>query len=263
LNKSKLYIAHIDRHPVPFKKRIFAIPVLLNLAFLALLTWRLYAILPFYASILLTVTGYPSDTTVDTSSHSKTQLVGITLKRAGTFLFDFLLFKFVGSWVYTFFLESPYKGGNPVRWRVKSGFRESEIYVRVSRSFATANFLAPATTQGLENPFLKVRVMPAVDRFYLKQKTGYLTMGADWDLDFGAMVKAQDLVDKGTVERGLFERTVWVYFGDGIGWGVWECWRDDEGGATSADVDGNDDEETILMKKLAEQAEKEEERFRE
>lgn len=264
LAKTRLYIAHIDRHPAFFKRRIFTVPLLLNFGIFLLLCWRLYAILPFYGSIFLTIFGYDSPTSVNINDYSKTQLAWMIFKRSGTFLFDFLLFRFIGPWPYSFFLESP---NNPVRWRLNVGFQDTEVYVRVSRSFNTKDFLG-ATNQGIDNPFFKVRVIPAVDPAYLQGKTGYLTMGADWDLDFGRMTKTQRLAEDGVVSWDDLETSVFVYGGEGKGWGVWKVEEskglkpDDEGLAQAKPVVEGSEEDKFL-KQLAREAEKEEERYRE
>jgi hypothetical protein len=261
LKKSRLYITHIDRHPWFFKRRIFTVPLLLNLSILFLLLWRVYIVLPWYGSIVLTVLGYDSSTSVDTSQHTRGQLVSILLRRTGTFVFDFVLFRFIGPWPYTFFLEKP---GNPVQWRRKIGFKDEEVYVRVSRGFNQKDFLG-ASVQGWENPFFKVRVLRAVEEKYLKEKTGYLMMGADWDLDFDSMVTAQQIFDDGLVDKTYLNRSVFVWCGDATGWTMWQCGKETGGALVNeqsqkfAAADNEDD----FMKRLAAEAEKEEERWKE
>lgn len=225
LNKSQVYITHIDRHPAAFKKRVFSVPVILNVVILLLLLWRVYAIYPTYLSLLFSVLGYSTPTSVDPTSRTWAQLAWIVAKRAFTFLLDFLLVRFIWSWPLTFFLERP---ANPVTWRWSVGFRDAEIYVRESRGWGAEDLLN-ANKKGPENPFFKVRILPAVDRTFVRSKTGYLMMGKDWDLDFAGMARAHKLLDGKEIPMESFEKSVWVYAGDEVGWCVWECWKLDEG----------------------------------
>ncbi|KAF2760942.1 hypothetical protein EJ05DRAFT_247458 [Pseudovirgaria hyperparasitica] len=242
LNPEYVYITHVDDHPTFFKKQIFAVPVIMNLSIAIGLLYRLYVQLPWYWSLLLTVWGYETSTTVDKSKHTTKELVWIMLGRSAHFMIDFLLMRFIVPWPVSFFTED---GGNPTEWRLAIGFKDKEIYVRRSRSFKAKDILE-AETQGRENPFFKVRIIPAVDTKIVRDKTGYATMGSDYDLDFGVMVAAERLIEKKTCPRVLFERTVWIHCGETHGWCRW-------------DVDGEEaeiDDEEFLMS-LAREAAKE------
>ncbi|KAK5625434.1 hypothetical protein RRF57_001150 [Xylaria bambusicola] len=59
-----VYIMHIDSKPRSFKRKIFIVPVLLNLAIVALFIWRMYYILPYYLSLLVSALGYWNETTM-------------------------------------------------------------------------------------------------------------------------------------------------------------------------------------------------------
>src|SRR5690242_21352596 len=63
-NPSTVYIIHTDTHPAWFKKRIFSVPVGLNLLIAIVLAWRAYTILPFYYSILASLGGHSNYTTI-------------------------------------------------------------------------------------------------------------------------------------------------------------------------------------------------------
>ncbi|PNS19423.1 hypothetical protein CAC42_2600 [Sphaceloma murrayae] len=220
LDPAHVYITHIDRFPSVFKRRIFIVPVVLNLTIFLLLCWRTYAITPFYLQLLNTLLGYPSPLTIDRSAHSTPALVWIVLKRALTFALDFVLVRFVLPWPVTFFLESP---GNPVLWRWKVGFREEEIVVRESRRWG-ARELVGGSKVGEESPFWKTRVLPAVDRRFCREKSGYMMMGKDFDLDFVGMIKAHEAVGRKEVELSVFEKSVIVYK-EGVGWCVWRVFE--------------------------------------
>ncbi|KAF2225645.1 hypothetical protein BDZ85DRAFT_257849 [Elsinoe ampelina] len=222
LDTKNVYITHIDRFPSVFKRRIFLVPVILNLSIFLLLVWRIYAIFPFYMGLLNTILGYASPLTVDRSKYTTKGLVWIVVKRALTFGLDFVLFRFVLPWPITFFLEQP---SNPAHWRWTIGFRDDEVVVRESRRWG-AKELVGSSKAGEESPFWKTRVLTGVDRQYCREKSGYMMMGKDWDLDFFGMVKAHELVDKKTLVVGDFEKQVLAYK-EGVGWMVWRVHEKD------------------------------------
>lgn len=152
--------------------------------------------------------------------------------RAVHFLIDWVLVRIVAPWPYSFFLEPP---GNPVLWRWRIGFRDSEVYVRVSRGWGKEDLLGASKEDGKrggDSPFFKVRILPALDKERVRAKTGYLLMDGDWDLDFAVMTEATRLVDKGVLQEEQLEKSVLVWCGDDEGqgqWVIWECWKLDEG----------------------------------
>lgn len=232
LDRSNVYITHIDRHPSFLKRRVFLVPVALNLAILLLLLWRAYAITPWYASIVASSLGHANESTVPVKQRAWRELALIVVKRAGAFLLDFVLVRVVWPWPVGFFLERP---ESPVSWRLRTGFRDSEVVVRASRGWG-ARDLVRGQKRGEDSPFFKVRVLPAIERAWMR-KTGYLMMGKDWDLDFAGMVRATGLVDEGVVEMQRFEKSVFVWVGMGESeedgeegeWAVWEVYKLDEG----------------------------------
>ncbi|KAF2843366.1 hypothetical protein M501DRAFT_985485 [Patellaria atrata CBS 101060] len=237
LDSGKMYITHIDTFPAAFKKRIFLVPLTLNLTIFLLLVWRIWVIWPLYWRIFvvpLVLRGQGLDLRPKDMTWGEIAWLGT--KRGATFLLDWFLLTIVGRWPWSFFLERP---GNPCEWRWRVGFREREVVVRVSRGWGRDDLLEGAKKGG-ESPFFKVRVLPAVRRDYVKAKTGYVMMGKDWDLEFAAMVTAHDLVDKNVVEEELLQKSVLVYGGtdkgknDSDNWWIWDLWRLDEGAETEA-----------------------------
>ncbi|KNG49473.1 hypothetical protein DDE82_004937 [Stemphylium lycopersici] len=237
-DRSLVYVTHVDIHPAWFKRRIFYVPLLLNIGFVLILAWRLYAAGPHYRDILSSVLGNHNYTTIywDTTWGSLLWQVG---KRMFMFLFDFILFRIVGPWPWSFFIEQP---GNPVSWRWNVGFRNEEVYVRVSRGWGAKDLLGEAEggsgRAGSDNPFFKTRILPAVDKKRLKEKTGYMLMDADFDLDFFGMVAATQLLDRKDITLDHLRKSVFVYVGDPEAengqWAVWECSKLDEGSETEA-----------------------------
>ncbi|KAF2085034.1 hypothetical protein K490DRAFT_47747 [Saccharata proteae CBS 121410] len=227
LDTQSVYITHIDNHPWWFKRRIFCVPLLLNLGIVCLLAWRAYAVLPTYFEMLLSALGNHNAYTVYPAKRTWSQLALVCLKRGSNFLLDYVLVMIVSGWPITFFLESP---GNPVSWRWQAGFRDREIYVRKSRGWGKTELLdATSGKRGQESPFFATRILPAIDRHLLRSKTGYLLMDKSWDLDFAAMKHATGLVDSKKVFESCFEKSVFVWAGEGTGWCVWEVHRLDEG----------------------------------
>ncbi|KAK4974852.1 hypothetical protein LTR66_010997 [Elasticomyces elasticus] len=212
LTESQVYITHIDHLPAHFKRRIFSVPVLLNLGILLLLAWRAYAALPVYLALLGHVLGYSTAATAEGAARSTTvQLVALVLRRTAMFAGDFVLFRFVARWPFSFFLERP---GNPVAWRVRTGFRDQEVVVRASRGWGAGTCSAG--------------VVPAVDKEFLR-KTGYLMMGKSWDLDFAGMVAAHELVRRGEMAMRDLERVVLAH-SEEFGWLCWAFGREGEDG---------------------------------
>lgn len=223
LDKEHVYVVHVDKFPADFKKRIFTVPVILNLSIALFLVWRIWYIVPFYMAILNTVLGYDSSATIDRDSKTKFQLTWILLGRTLSFCLDFVLFRFILPWPITFFLESP---GNPCLWRWKVGFREQEIVVRESRHWGCEDLLEGVKT-GQNSPFFKTRILPSIEKKYMQAKTGYMMMDKNFDLDFHGMVIAHKLVDDKKATLKDFEKSVLAYSED-LGWLIWQVWRMDE-----------------------------------
>lgn len=236
-DKDSVYITHTDNHPWWFKRRIFAVPVTINLVLALLILWRAYVILPHYWAIVLSFLGNPNETTIYYSMTPWGTLVWLIFKRMGNFLFDWMLVQVVGKWPFTFFFESP---GNPVSWRMKIGFRDDEIYVRQSRGWGAYDLLGAAEGSsgkaGAESPFFKTRILPAVETRRLMEKTGYLLMDKDFDLDFAGMIDATQLLDKKDITKDMVKKSVFVWVGEEETgqWVVWDCSKLDEGSETEA-----------------------------
>jgi hypothetical protein len=227
-DRSTVYIIHTDTQPAILKKRIFSVPVALNFTIAALLVWRAYAIIPFYYNILASLSGHANYTTIYYAEQTWPGLIWKVMQRMLTFFIDYVLIVIVAPWPYGFFLEAP---GNPVRWRWTVGFRDEEVYVRQSRGWGAKDLLGEAEGStgkaGEESPFFKTRILPAVDPQRLKEKTGYLLMDGDFDLDFYGMIAATKLLDKKDITADLLKKCVLVYVGDKEKdegqWAVWNC----------------------------------------
>lgn len=233
LDTDKVYITHIDTHAAAWKKRIFLIPVALNTAICALLAWRAYAAFPTYWALFLAALGNKTEYSVERDAATWGELANIAVRRAGLFLLDYVLFVFVGSWPATFFglVEGGGKG-DPCAWRWRTGFREREVVVRLSRGWGAKDVLGEeGENAGEDSMVFRQKVLPAIDRRYVREKTGSLMVDKNWDLDFDAMIKAHELVDKSEIEESRFEKSVWIFPGEEVGWCVWEVHKLDGEGA--------------------------------
>jgi hypothetical protein len=217
-SKASVYITHVDKHPSSFKRRVFAVPVLLNFAILAALLWRAFVIIPHYLNMMVSTLGYQqNDTSIDMNL-STGKLVYIIARRAGTFLIDYLLVTIIWKWPISFFLEFP---GNPVTWRWNIGFRDQEVVVRISRNWSSDDLFG--TKKGGESPYFKTRILPALDGEFML-KTGYVMMNGSWDLDFGKMVELTELVDKKVLTLDDLDRKVFVWQPITATDGQWIMW---------------------------------------
>lgn len=221
LDPAKVYITHIDRFPVDAKKQIFLIPVLLNAAIALLLLWRIRYAVPTYYTLIQTFLGYTTEATVDVENTTRREQFAVLFKRFAMFFIDFLVFRFMGPWPLTFFFEQP---ANPVTWRLALGFKQEEAVVRVSRHWS-AEDLMQGVKQGEESPFFKTRILPAIDKQFMRSKTGYLMMNQSWDLDFQSMLDAHILAKDDKLNLKHIDKLILVNM-ESVGWLAWR-WETD------------------------------------
>ena len=163
LDPSQVYITHIDRHKIDYKKQIYFLAVLVNSSIVALLAWRFYAAAPKYLALGQRSVGIESSASVDTENTSRREQLWILFKRVGMMLFDFLLIRLVGPWPWSFFFERP---ANPVTWRWKIGFLPQEVVVRTCRNWKSEDLMQGAK-RGDQSPFFKTRIQPAIDAEFM------------------------------------------------------------------------------------------------
>jgi hypothetical protein len=176
---------------------------------------------------------------VSSSTLTWTQVALLALRRGFTFALDLGLLVFVWPWPVEFCLGRTH--GNPARWRWAVGFREKEIYVRRSREWdrTVGDVLAPDGTSGRMQLSSKVRA--ATSPLLLDEKTGYLTMNGDWDLDWAAMVLATRLVDDGRLALDDFRLLVLVHHEE-HGWMIMDTGAPGPGGASGGTKLSQEDE---------------------
>jgi hypothetical protein len=251
LKKEHIYITHIDTHLAQFKMRIFLVPLAMNLALILALVYRGLYIGPYYFALAMTALGYPTPYAIDPYATGWGALLDETVRRTLVLLFDFMLITFVVPWPYDFFLGSP---ASPVWWRICVGFQPEEIVVRRSRrSWDTklpATWLEENDVQGAS--VYRERIMPAIDREWVRAKTSYLMMDKNWDLDFGCMINAHELVDQDKCSLDDFKKQVLVYSEQHGGWMVWPVWKLDEKpmGNPSQDTEAGRQKIVLFREKL-------------
>lgn len=223
LPEQHIYITTLDKHPPDFKRKIFLVPLILNVSILVLLAYRIYNIVPFYTYILLDRAGYPNHTTLTPAAMSWLEITLAVLWRAGNLAFDFGLYMFVSPWPHAFFVGSDF--GTPLEWRWSLGFRDTEIVVRRSKRWDQdlGDVVVDQTTP--KSRLFSANVRFAVSKAFMKGKTAYSMLNKEWDLDFLAMVDAATLVDEKELSIQEFETRVLVHT-ETFGWLVYETQDD-------------------------------------
>lgn len=216
LSPKHVYITHVDKQPAAFKRKIFLVPVLINVAIVAAMAYRMWYILPWYFQFAVAALGHPNGISLPISELAWSAIFKVIFRRALTFLFDFLLFVFVWPWPVEFCLGTT--NGSPLFWRWMIGFRDKEIYVRRSRPTWDTDIRKAVKGDDVDaRAELMKQVGAATESMLINEKTGYLTMNNEWDLDWAAMVKATKMVDDKTVAIEAFRLVVVVNHKD-YGW---------------------------------------------
>ena len=186
--------------------------------------------------------GYGANTNINININIKTLTwykgIVLTVQRTAIFFFDFVLARFIVLWPVEFFFGRP---ENPVSWRWKVGLRDEEIVVRKSRGWEgglRGGWMVGEEEKGVErkgernkaemgpmrDPETETektvgeevyteRIKPAIDPEWLENKTGYLMLDKNWDLDFGGMVAAHRAIDQGKATINDFDMAVIVHDG--------------------------------------------------
>ncbi|KAI0016348.1 hypothetical protein F4780DRAFT_693972 [Xylariomycetidae sp. FL0641] len=213
LDPRRVYVLHVDAQPAALKRRVFAVPLCLNLGIVALLAARAWHVAPHYYRLLLqsSLAGTANATTLVAADLAWPALARAVAARAATFLLDFLLVAVLGAWPRAFFFGTAAAADDsPVAWRWRVGFRAREVVARRSRGrLLTDDGEAGPVDDvvrdaGARERFL-ARVRQATDPARLRTKTGYLLVGPDWDLDWRLMRRATALVDDAAGEAAALE----------------------------------------------------------
>ncbi|CAI4214633.1 unnamed protein product [Parascedosporium putredinis] len=158
LDPTHVYVCHVDEKPKDLKRKVFLVPVAMNLAVAALFLWRAQYILPYYYKLAQSALGHPNETTFAPADHTWREIGWELFRRAAAFTLDLIL----------------------------------EIYVRRSREWDRDLDALVHGSPELRQTFLGVLRAATAARL-IGEKTGYLTMSGQWDLDWAAMVSAHHL----------------------------------------------------------------------
>ncbi|KAH6638564.1 hypothetical protein BKA67DRAFT_542669 [Truncatella angustata] len=207
LDLRHVYILHVDNKPADLKRKVFIVPVLMNVAILLLFIWRMYAILPWYLRVLTSTLGYANETTLVAAEMEWETLLPEVGKRSGQFMLDLMLYVFVWPWPYEFFLGLEH--ANPVAWRRNVGFRDREIVARRSRAWdkALKDVINDKNSKDIFMNMVGIATSPNITR----DRTGYLLMNKEWNLDWATMIDATTMVDKKMAAIEAFKLVVLVY----------------------------------------------------
>ncbi|KAL9946962.1 hypothetical protein D7B24_000769 [Verticillium nonalfalfae] len=245
LDPAHVYITHIDLKPRDFKRNIFLVPLGMNVVVVLLFLLRTWSITPYYWRLVQSGLGTANETTFPAATATWAQIAWEVAKRGATFSLDLVLVVFVWPWPVEFALGRTH--GNPLRWRRRVGFRDKEIYVRRSRDWDRklrtrgadgdgdgdgADVLQSAETRGA----LLALVRQATSPMLQHEKTGYLTMNGEWDLDWEAMVTAHAMVDRKAIAVDAFRAVVLVHHVE-YGWMALAQPREDAAQEADVDVD--------------------------
>lgn len=214
LSKKHVYISHIDSKPAAFKRKLFLVPVAMNVAVVAAFVFRMWWILPWYLNILVSAMGYPNETSFSTVDATWAEIAWEIGTRGLVMFVDFMLFVFIWPWPVEFVFGQAHS--NPTAWRWNIGFRDKEIYVRRSRP-DWDQVLGDIFKDEDSRKILFAYINAATSPLLQEQKTGYLLMNAQWDLDWELMVYAHRMVDKKDAALEAFKNIVLVHHQD-YGW---------------------------------------------
>jgi hypothetical protein len=124
-----------------------------------------------------------------------------------------MLYVFVWPWPYEFAFG--WQHANPVAWRWNIGFRNKEIIARRSRGWDKA--LKDVINDKNSKELFMAAVGVATSSMLMQEKTGYLLMNKQWNLDWGVMIDASTMVDKKMAALEAFTLVVLVHHAD-FGW---------------------------------------------
>ncbi|RYC55516.1 hypothetical protein CHU98_g10697, partial [Xylaria longipes] len=87
-DEKHVYIMHVDSKPRDFKRKVFMVPVLMNIGIVALFAWRVYYISPYYLNLVTSALGYWNETTMFVDEMSWEEILPEVGRRALTFMLD-------------------------------------------------------------------------------------------------------------------------------------------------------------------------------
>ncbi|KAI4166157.1 MAG: hypothetical protein LQ342_000043 [Letrouitia transgressa] len=220
---SIIYIVHIDRTPWTLKRRLFFVPLALNVFLVSCLLYRLYFAVPTYLHLLATTLGYETDG--GSGAPKGNEKLWLGLRRAGMFALDWFMWKVVSGWPMEF-----WKPGGAFAWRWRIGFSDgAEIVVRRCRPALSRNLRGRWWADAEGERIIEKKVRPVVDKGWMKEKSGIAMVDRSWELDYEGMVTTHRLLEEGALREGDFSGGPLVLVFDDVEkeWMVWKAWGDE------------------------------------
>ena len=219
-----VYLVHIDHTPVSLKKRVFVVPVLLNVAITLILCVRVYYAAPVYLNQLITIFGYETAYSVDTENTAAPGLIDTISSRTFLLMIDYAIFVLLGSWPREFVFGSrASRYISPFDWRTTVGFNEDDIIVRRARKWDSPLVKGVEEGERFWTPqdelIVQNKIEPAMRKAYTS-KTAFTLLDKDWDLDFKGIIDAHRLVKDGRVKQADLKDIALVYYNK-----QWIVWR--------------------------------------
>lgn len=225
-----IYLVHLDRTPVDVKRRLFGVPILLNLAITLGLCLRIYHAAPVYLQQIITVFGYDTPYKVDTNVRPFSELLSITTTRFLLLTFDFALFRLLGSWPKEFvFGSKSSRSVGPVGWRQKVWFREIEVVVRKGRIWdmplLVGNDDTDKTWSTQDELTIKFKIEPAMQPASTG-KSALMLLDKNYDLDYKGMIDAHRMINDGRLKIEDLDGIALVFYQKQ--WLMWKVREDEE-----------------------------------
>ena len=244
LPTNHVYLLHLDRTSVDLKRRVFLVPVLLNLTIVLGLCLRIYFAAPVYLQQIITIFGFETEYSVDTKSQPVGDLMSTVSSRFILIFIDYALFTILGSWPKEFLFGSKLsRFVGPWEWRQKVWFKETEVIVRRGRNWDTplleGNDEGTKTWSTQDELTIMFKIEPAM-RPSCTGRSGLGLLDRDWDLDFKAMLDAHRMIKDGRLKMEDLEGVALVYYQK-----QWLAWKIHEDAKLPA---GNPEQEDVLQR---------------
>lgn len=226
LSTKHVYITHIDATPKEFKQKIFIVPVLMNIAAIALVVWRIHYIGPYYFKLFRSLTGEVNEFTMSPALMTWGEIIKEIARRATTAMIDLFIYVIVVPSPKAFFIGVD-DIGTPVGWRYTVGFRDREIIIRRSKRWdeKIGDVVTDPDSAGARD--FKENVVTAIEMSSSNHRTGYSMLSKQWGLDWWAMGECTKLVDKKEMSLEDFRTTILVH-SEKFGWVLESQKMDDE-----------------------------------
>ncbi|KAK5088871.1 hypothetical protein LTR05_003093 [Lithohypha guttulata] len=206
LPRNHVFLVHPESSLPGLRKRLFLVPVLLNIVIVAGLCWRLYYAVPVYLEQISTILGYQTPYSVKPKALSWSVLFEIVAYRTFYLTIDYALFGLLGRWPWEFLFGDRYgRHTSAFHWKWSVGFnREKEPIVRRARRWDASIYQSEIERKHQGKPekeWTKEEELAVYTkcsdalRQFVTMKNALSLLDKDWDLDYRAMVDTAELID--------------------------------------------------------------------